>query len=244
VGQYSFGSARIVASNEYPVPGFYHHCHGLETILYVLTLQARCQTLLFPSYFRITQYLEWPFRADLATIIGSLTWRFRSPTAEAAAADGIKLRMELEGLYGASFVDWETVAASWAKRTVGSRLLLFAARRYLSAAQGAEKREDRAELIELVTLPKEIKAALATPPTTAEEPSSKPWGEFVDAALVAELEMVSYGERPVLLGELRAGLSKAAEEAGPDTALGRWLFARRDVLPGEDLPENTGYLPV
>ena len=39
--------------------------------------------------------------------------------------------MDLEKLYGGSFVDWEAVAGSWAKRTVSSRLLLFAARRYL-----------------------------------------------------------------------------------------------------------------
>lgn len=150
--------------------------------------------------------------------------------------------MDLEGLYGASFIDWEAVAASWSKRTVGSRLLLFAARRYLSTGSG-EKRVDRAEIIGLATLPEEIKAAFAAPPTP-ESPASRPWGEFVDAALAAELEMVPYGERPVLLGELRAGLGKAAEEAGLDTPLGRWFAARRDALPGEDLPENPEYLPV
>jgi hypothetical protein len=39
--------------------------------------------------------------------------------------------MDLQGLYTGSFIDWEAVAASWNKRTVSSRLLLFAARRYL-----------------------------------------------------------------------------------------------------------------
>ena len=39
--------------------------------------------------------------------------------------------MELQKLYAGSFIDWEAVAASWNKRTVPSRLLLFAARRYL-----------------------------------------------------------------------------------------------------------------
>jgi hypothetical protein len=66
----------------------------------------------------------------------------------------------------------------------------------------------------------------------------------VDASLATELEMIPYGERPLLLGELRAGLSKAAEEAGPNTPLSRWFIARRDALPGEDLPENPEYLPV
>ena len=147
--------------------------------------------------------------------------------------------MDLEDLYGASFVDWEAVAASWAKRTVPSRLLLFSARRYLSTDHG-EKKADRAEIIESAPLPEEIKAAFVSPP----ENVSTPWGEFVDAALAAELEMVPYGERPILLSELRAGLGKAAEEAGADTSLGRWFLTRRDALPGEDLPENPEYLPV
>jgi hypothetical protein len=150
--------------------------------------------------------------------------------------------VDLEGLYGASFVDWEAVAASWTKRTVGSRLLLLNARRYLSAGPG-EKDEYRAKLMEGVTLAEEIKAAFASPPP-AESAASPLWGEFVDAAFATELEMVPYGERPVLLGELRAGLGKAAEEAGLGTPLGRWFTARRDALPGEDLPENPEYLPV
>ena len=147
--------------------------------------------------------------------------------------------MDLEGLYGASFVDWEAVAASWAKRTVPSRLLLFSARRYLSTDPG-KKKADRAEVIQSAPLPDEIKAAFASPP----EKVSTLWGEFVDAALATELEMVPYGERPILLSELRAGLGEAAEEAGVDTSLGRWFLARRDALPGEDLPENPEYLPV
>jgi hypothetical protein len=150
--------------------------------------------------------------------------------------------VDLEGLYGASFIDWEAVAASWSKRTVSSRLLLFAARRYLSAGPG-EKEANRVEVIEPATLPEEIKAAFAAP-SSPESPASRLWGEFVDAALAAELEMIPYGERPVLLGELRAGLLQAAEEAGPKTSLGRWFTARRDALPGEDLPENPEYMPV
>jgi hypothetical protein len=150
--------------------------------------------------------------------------------------------VDLERLYGASFVDWEAVASSWRKRTVSSRLLLFAARRYLSADPG-DKRADRAGLIEPAALPDEIKSAFAAPPTP-ESPASKLWGEFVDAALAAELELIPYGERPVLLGELREGLAKAAKEADPDTPLGRWFTTRRDTLPGEDLPEHPEYLPV
>jgi len=150
--------------------------------------------------------------------------------------------VNLEGLYGASFIDWEVVASSWAKRTVGSRLLLLAARRYLSAGPG-ERDERRAKLVESSTLADEIKSAFASPPTH-ESASSPLWGEFVDSALAAEREMIPYGERPVLLGELRSGLAQAAEEAGLGTHLGRWFTARRDAMPGEDLPENPEYLPV
>ena len=149
--------------------------------------------------------------------------------------------MDLQELFGASFVDWGAVAASWEKRTVSSRLLLFAARRYLDS--DLAERADRADLIGSAALPDEVKAAFAAPPNS-ENPESRPWGEFVDVALAAELEMIPYGERPVLLGELRAGLAKAAEEAGPDTPLSRWFLARRDALPGGDLPENPEYLPV
>jgi hypothetical protein len=56
--------------------------------------------------------------------------------------------------------------------------------------------------------------------------------------------MVSYGERPPLLHELRAGLDQAAAEAGPLTEKGRWFLARRDALPGTDLPDDPGYLPI
>src|SRR5919107_3451490 len=114
--------------------------------------------------------------------------------------------MNLEALYGASFIDWEAVAASWTKRTVSSRLLLFAARRYLSEGSG-EKNANRAEVLESVPLAEEIKAAFATPPDPRSS-AARLWGEFVDAALAAELEMVPYGERPLLLGELRAGLTQ------------------------------------
>ena len=151
--------------------------------------------------------------------------------------------MDLEGLYGASFVDWEAVAASWAKRTVSSRLLLLSARRYLSSTGSGERDELRAKLMESATLADEIKAAFVSPPVP-ESAASPLWGEFVDAAIAAELEMIPYGERPVLLGELRAGLGTAADEADVDTSLGRWFAARRDALPGEDLPQNPEYLPV
>ncbi len=148
--------------------------------------------------------------------------------------------MDLERLYGGSFIDWEAVSASWNKRTVPSRLLLFAARRYLEEVTPAPDPE-RVELLAQVSLPDEIKAAYASPPGSD---GSRRWGGFVDAAVAAELEMVSYGERPPLLHELRAGLEQAAAEAGPATELGRWFLARRDALPGLDLPEDPGYLPV
>ncbi len=149
--------------------------------------------------------------------------------------------MDLRKLYGGSFIDWEAVAASWTKRTVPSRLLLFAARRYLEESTQAPDPE-RVELLAPVSLPGEIKRAHASPPEAADD--SRLWGGFVDAAVAAEIEMVSYGERPPLLHELRAGLEQAAAEAGPATELGRWFLARRDALPGTDLPEDPGYLPV
>lgn len=150
--------------------------------------------------------------------------------------------MDLERLYAGSFVDWEAVAGSWAKRTVSSRLLLFAARRYLLEA-ASPLEAGRVESLDDMPLPDEIKRALASPPGPS-GPASRRWGEFVDAAVAAELEMVSYGERPPLLHELRAGLEQAAAEAGPETGLGRWFLDRRDALPGTDLPEDPGYLPV
>ena len=150
--------------------------------------------------------------------------------------------MDLQKLYGGSFVDWEAVAGSWAKRTVSSRLLLFAARRYLLEV---EKTPDagRVEALGSTPLPDEVKRAFASPPEPAGS-AARRWGEFVDAAVAAELETVSYGERPPLLHELRAGLEQAAAEAGPETDLGRWFLARRDALPGTDLPEDPGYMPV
>jgi hypothetical protein len=150
--------------------------------------------------------------------------------------------MDLERLYSGSFVDWEAVAGSWAKRTVSSRLLLFAARRYLLetvSTSGA----GRVEALGTTPLPDEIKRAFASPPKPSET-ASRRWGEFIDAAVAAELEMVPYGERPPLLHELRAGLEQAAADAGPETDLARWFRARRDALPGTDLPEDPGYLPV
>src|SRR5215204_1617647 len=128
--------------------------------------------------------------------------------------------MDLQRLYAGSFIDWEAVAASWSKRTVPSRLLLFAARRYLEEGTGIPD-TGRAEMLASAPLPVEIKNAFA-----------------------AELEMVSYGERPPLLHELRAGLEQAAEEAGPLTDSGRWFLARRHALPGTDLPDDPGYLPI
>lgn len=151
--------------------------------------------------------------------------------------------MDLPGLYGISFVDWEAVATSWAKRTVPSRLLLFAARRYLSVAHTKESEAERSAFLEPLKLPREIKDAFAMPPEL-EAAASPEWGAFADAAVAAELEMISYGERPILLGELRAGLEKAAEEAGTGTELSHWFLRRRDALPGDDLPESPGYLPV
>lgn len=148
--------------------------------------------------------------------------------------------MDLQRLYAGSFIDWEAVAASWNKRTVPSRLLLFAARRYLEE-QTRVPDPERVELLAPARLPDEIKRAFASPP---DSPASRLWGEFVDAAVAAELEMVSYGERPPLLHELRSGLEQAASEAGADTEARRWFLARRDALPGTDLPEDPGYLPV
>ncbi len=150
--------------------------------------------------------------------------------------------MDLEKLYGGSFIDWEAVGSSWAKRTVSSRLLLFAARRYLhEGAPVADAR--RSEMLDPSPLPDEIKRAFAAPPEPGAS-TSRRWGEFVDAAVAAELEVVPYGERPPLLHELRSGLDQAAAEADLGTDLGRWFLARRDALPGTDLPEDPGYLPV
>ena len=151
--------------------------------------------------------------------------------------------MDLERLYGGSFVDWERVAGSWAKRTVSSRLLLFAARRYLEEVASVTPDPGRMKALESSRLPDEIQLAFASPPEPAGS-AARGWGEFVDAAVAAELELVSYGERPPLLHELRAGLEQASREAGEETDFGRWFVARRDALPGTDLPEDPGYLPV
>src|SRR5919112_2191151 len=150
--------------------------------------------------------------------------------------------MDLQKLYAGSFIDWEAVAASWNKRTIPSRLLLFASRRYLEE-EGTVSESARAEMLAQAPLPDEIKRAFASPPAPEAPPSSR-WGEFVDAAIATEMEMVSYGERPPLLHELRACLDQAGTEAGPETDPGRWFLARRDALPGTDLPENPEYLPI
>lgn len=141
-------------------------------------------------------------------------------------------------------MDWEAVAASWAKRTVGSRLLLLAARRYLAANPAAGSDPERATLLEGTRLPPELKKAFAAPPEEPGVDHAEEWGAFVDAAVAAELEMVPYGERPVLLSELRAGLAQAADEAGEGSALGRWFLARGEALPGGDLPDGSDYMPV
>lgn len=152
--------------------------------------------------------------------------------------------MDLGALYSGSFVHWERVAISWSKRTVSSRLLLFSSRHYLSVAR-REFEPERAELLEGAPLPEEVKDAFVSPPlesTGGEE--DRLWGEFVDAAVAAELEVISYGERPPLLHELRNGLETAAEEAGPHSSLGRWFIARRAALPGSDLPDDPEFVPV
>ena len=150
--------------------------------------------------------------------------------------------MDLDRLYGGSFIDWEAVSASWNKRTVPSRLLLFAARRYLEERPAATDAA-RAETLDPVSLPEEIKRAYATPPATGGD-AARLWGEFVDAAVAAEMELVSYGERPLLLHELRNGLSQAADEAGKNSERGRWFMRRHDALPGTDLPDSPEYLPI
>lgn len=150
--------------------------------------------------------------------------------------------MDLQSVYGGSFVNWETVAGSWAKRTVASRLMLLGARRYLDAADTRPSPE-RAALVSSARMPDEVKRAFASVPEP-EDPAAAAWGSFVDAALAAELEMISYGERPPVLHELRNGLEAAASEAGTGTPLGRWFLDRRAALPGADLPEDPEYLPV
>lgn len=150
--------------------------------------------------------------------------------------------MNLEELYSGSFIDWERVASSWAKRTPSSRLMLFAARRYLEESD-ARAEPGRGGVLDSLALPDEVREAFVTPPQP-EDAASRLWGEFVDAAVAAELEMVSYGERPPILHELKGGLEEAAEQAGEGSELGRWFLGRRDALPGGDLPEDPEFLPV
>ena len=150
--------------------------------------------------------------------------------------------MDLLGTYSGTFVNWEAVGASWAKRSISSRLLLLSARRYLDVTNAPQDPE-RAAIVSSSPMPDEVKTAFASVPNP-NDPAASLWGEFVDAALAAELEMISYGERPPLLHELRNGLEAASDEAGPDTTLGRWFLARRNALPGDDLPDTPDYLPV
>lgn len=153
--------------------------------------------------------------------------------------------MDLGALHGGSFVHWERVAGSWSKRTVSSRLLLFSARRYLAAATRQLPDPERSELLNGAPLPEEVKSAFAAPPPQAgDDEKARLWGEFLDAAVAAELEVISYGERPPLLHELRNGLEAASEEAGPQSPLGRWFTARRAALPGSDLPDDPEFVPV
>jgi hypothetical protein len=151
--------------------------------------------------------------------------------------------LNLESLYGGSFISWQNVAESWQKKTVSSRLLLFAGRRCLEEGAG-EADKERLEILEGTNLPEEIKTAFASPPEPDGEAATRKWGEFMDASLAAEFEMISYGERPPIIAELKNGLETAAKEAGEETPLGGWFLARRDALPGGDLPEDSGYLPV
>lgn len=152
--------------------------------------------------------------------------------------------MDLTRLYGGSFIDWSKVEGSWAKRTIPSRLLLFAARKYLEEGGLPERDPERAATLSSMRFPEEIRSAYAAPPESADDEAALSWGRFIDAAAATEMEMVSYGERPLLLHELRAGLAQAAEEAGTGTPLARWFAARADALPGGDLPEMPEYLPV
>ena len=153
--------------------------------------------------------------------------------------------MDLDKLFGGSFVSWEAVDESWVKRTISSRLLLLAARRYLASTDPESQPDpERAEAVSASRLPDEVKRAYATLPGDAGDPDAGLWGAFVDAALATEMEIVSYGERPPLLNELRIGLGRAATEAGEGSDLAGWFIARSEALPGEDLPEDPQYLPV
>lgn len=153
--------------------------------------------------------------------------------------------MDLDALFHGSYINWQVVEQSWAKKTVPSRLMLFAAREYLgSDSEGPSARPPAAERLEPFTaLHADAARAFATPPSSATDPESREWGTFLDRALAAELEMISYGERPPTLHEIRNGLTQAAAEAGEHTDLGRWFLDRANNLPGLDLPEDAGYIP-
>ena len=79
--------------------------------------------------------------------------------------------MDLRRLYAGSFIDWGAVAASWNKRTVPSRLLLFAARRYLDEGSPVPD-EERAAMLGRAPLADEIKAAFASPPQRLAYPAA------------------------------------------------------------------------
>ena len=151
--------------------------------------------------------------------------------------------MDLDALYGGSFVNWERVSVSWSKRTVPSRQMLFAARHYIAADGAPEPDPERTELADQTPLPDEIKQTFSAPPEPDSGEPARLWGKFVDAAIAAELDVLSYGERPPLLHELRNGLEAAAQEA-EEEPLQRWFLDRREALPGHDLPEDPEFLPV
>lgn len=151
--------------------------------------------------------------------------------------------MDLDALYGGSFVNWERVSVSWSKRTVPSRQMLFAARHYLESTQSMKPDPERAELVNQTPLPDEIKRTFSALPEPDSGEPARLWGKFIDAAIAAELDVLSYGERPPLLHELRNGLENAAQEA-EQKPLEQWFTARRDALPGHDLPEDPEFLPV
>lgn len=148
--------------------------------------------------------------------------------------------MDLDRLYGGSYINWAGVAESCAKRTVSSRMLIFAARSYLERDERTFI-EDREKSLP-PGFPKEVIRAYSTPPE--DDDGSVGWGEFLDAALAAEFEMLPYGERPPVISELRAGFLAAASEAGEETKRGRWFLERKARLPGSDLADGSGYLPV
>jgi hypothetical protein len=150
--------------------------------------------------------------------------------------------LDLDALFRGSYINWRVVEESWAKKTVSSRLMLFAAREYVAAVPDTVPDPERLELFD--TLHRDAARAFASPPASATSPAAGPWGAFIDRALAAELEMMPYGERPPTLYEIRAGLTQAAEEAGAGTALEEWFLDRVENLPGFDLPDDPGYIPI